>query len=117
MSEKENIQTGRIKLLIVDDEIEYVNVLSNRLKKRNVDVTKAFSGSEGIRALRGQNFDVAVLDLKMQDIDGIEVLKIFKKMDPQLENQRISALFSICTRYYCSAFTQAGRNKIQDNRR
>ncbi len=84
MSEKENIQTGRIKLLIVDDEIEYVNVLSNRLKKRNVDVTKAFSGSEGIRALRGQNFDVAVLDLKMQDIDGIEVLKIFKKMDPQL---------------------------------
>jgi DNA-binding NtrC family response regulator len=75
----------RIKLLFVDDEKAYVNVLSNRLIKRNIEVEKAYSGSEGIQALRKQDFDVAILDLKMEDMDGIEVLKIFKKMYPQME--------------------------------
>ncbi|MFO7600290.1 MAG: response regulator [Candidatus Desulfacyla sp.] len=75
----------RIKLLLVDDEEAYVNVLANRLMRRDMDVTKAYSGSEGIQALRGRDFDLAVLDLKMEDMDGIEVLKIFKKMDPRLK--------------------------------
>ena len=84
MPKNENLQAGSIKLLLVDDEEGYVNVLSNRLGKRNIEVTKSFSGSEAIQALRGQDFDVAVLDLKMEDIDGIEVLKIFKKMVPKM---------------------------------
>ncbi|OQX26732.1 MAG: two-component system response regulator [Desulfobacteraceae bacterium IS3] len=75
----------RIRLLLVDDEKGYINVLSNRLSKRGIDVSKANSGSQGIQILRNKDFDVAVLDLKMEDMDGIEVLKIFKKMDPELE--------------------------------
>ena len=85
MSGNEKHQAEPIKVLLVDDEKGYVNVLSNRLGKRSITVTKAFSGTEGIQALRKQDFDVAVLDLKMEDMDGIEVLKIFKKMDPQME--------------------------------
>lgn len=73
-----------MRLLLVDDEKDFVNILSKRIKRRNIDVTKAFSGAEAIRALRGQVFDVAVLDLKMEDMDGIEVLKMLKIMDPQL---------------------------------
>ena len=84
MAETEKGQTDKIKLLIVDDEEGYVNVLSKRMTKRNIDVTVALSGSGGIQALRKHDFDVAVLDLKMEDMDGIEVLKIFKKMDPNL---------------------------------
>lgn len=84
MPKEKNLQTCSIKLLLVDDEEGYVNVLSNRLGKRNMEVTKSFSGSEAIQALRRQDFDVAVLDLKMQDMDGIEVLKIFKKMVPKM---------------------------------
>ncbi len=79
-----NIQSQGIKVLLVDDEEEYVYVLSNRLGKRNVDVTKAYNGSEAIQVLRKQNFHVAVVDLKMENIDGIELLKIFKKMDPEM---------------------------------
>jgi DNA-binding NtrC family response regulator len=75
---------GRIKLLLVDDEEGYVKVLSNRMGKRNIDVTKALSGTEGIQALRKEDFDVAVVDLKMEDMDGIEVLKVFKKMVPAM---------------------------------
>jgi DNA-binding response OmpR family regulator len=84
MAETDKGQTDKIKLLIVDDEEGYVNVLSKRMTKRDIDVTVALSGSGGIQALRRQDFDVAVLDLKMEDMDGIEVLKIFKKMDPNL---------------------------------
>jgi DNA-binding NtrC family response regulator len=73
-----------IRLLLVDDEEGYVNVLANRMSLRGVDVSKAYNGSEAIRILRRNDFDVAVLDLKMEDMDGIEVLKIFKKMDPDL---------------------------------
>ncbi len=76
--------TRQIKLLLIDDEVGYVNVLSNRLTKRGIDVTKAFSGAEALQALRKQDFDVTVLDLKMEDMDGIEVLRIFKKMCPQM---------------------------------
>jgi DNA-binding NtrC family response regulator len=73
-----------IRLLLVDDEEGYVNVLANRMALRGVDVSKAYNGSEAIRILRKNEFDVAVLDLKMEDMDGLEVLKIFKKMDPEL---------------------------------
>ena len=78
-------KVGRIKILLVDDEEGYVNVLANRLSKRNIDVTKAYSGTQGIQAVRKEDFHVAVLDLKMEDMNGIEVLKIFKKMYPEME--------------------------------
>ena len=77
-------QKGQIKVLLVDDEEGYVNVLAKRMTKRQVEVSVALSGSEAIQTLRKKDFDVAVVDLKMEDIDGIEVLKIFKKMDPEL---------------------------------
>ncbi len=73
-----------INVLLVDDEKGYLNVLSNRLLKRSIHATKAFSGTEAIQILRKKDFDVVVLDLKMEDMDGIEVLKIMKKMVPEL---------------------------------
>lgn len=84
MADRGTGQPGRIRLLLVDDEEGYVDVLSKRMTKRNIDVTKALSGSEGVQALRHGEFDVAILDLKMEDMDGIEVLKIFKVMDPKM---------------------------------
>ncbi len=80
----ESVQMPPLKILLVDDEEPYVNILSKRLRKRNFDVTATFSGIQGIQAVRKQEFDVAVLDLKMEDMDGIEVLKVFKKMVPEM---------------------------------
>nr|MBL0701069.1 response regulator [Desulfobacterales bacterium] len=73
-----------IRLLLVDDEKGFANVISKRLGKRNIDVATTYSGAEAIKVLREKKFDVAVLDLKMEDMDGIEVLKIFKTMAPDL---------------------------------
>jgi DNA-binding response OmpR family regulator len=84
MSVKVRVQTDPIRLLIVDDEVGFVNILAKRLRRRNMEVTSAYTGTEAIQILRKQDFDVAVLDLKMEEMDGIEVLKIFKKMDPKM---------------------------------
>ena len=73
-----------IKILLVDDEKGFVDVISKRMSKRNIEVTKAYSGKGALQALRKADFDAVVLDLKMEDMDGIEVLKIFKKIAPDL---------------------------------
>lgn len=73
-----------IKILLVDDEKGFVDVISKRMSKRNIEVTKAYSGEDALQALRKADFDAVVLDLKMEDMDGIEVLKIFKKIIPDL---------------------------------
>ena len=83
-SSAKNGNSDHVRLLLIDDEKDFVNILSKRIKRRNIDVKKAFSGTEAIQALRGQEFDVAVLDLKMEDMDGIEVLKMLKILDPEL---------------------------------
>jgi len=84
MKGPEKYQGGRIRLLLVDDEEGYVKVLAKRMTRRNMEVMTALSGSEGIQRLRKQDFDVAILDLKMEDMDGIEVLRVFKKMVPDM---------------------------------
>jgi DNA-binding response OmpR family regulator len=84
-SPEKDDKNNRIKVLFVDDEIAFVDVIAKRLSKRNMYVTGTYSGTEALQALRKEDFDIAILDLKMEDIDGIEVLKIFKKMDPKLD--------------------------------
>jgi len=84
MKGPEKYQGERIRLLIVDDEEGYVKVLAKRMTRRNMEVMTALSGSDGIQRLRKQDFDVAILDLKMEDMDGIEVLRVFKKMVPDM---------------------------------
>ena len=75
---------AKIRLLLVDDEIDYLDVLAKRLTRRGLSVSKAGSGAEALRILRERVFDAAILDLKMEDMDGIEVLKVFHAMDPDM---------------------------------
>ena len=81
---KEFVQPDRIRLLFVDDEKAFVEVIAKRLSKKGFDVTKAFSGPEALQAMRKADYDIAVLDLKMEEMDGIEVLNILGKMAPEL---------------------------------
>lgn len=75
---------SKIRLLLVDDETGFLKVLSNRLSLRGVETVTAASGALALQALRKSDFHVMVLDLKMEDMDGIEVLKIVRKMAPDL---------------------------------
>ncbi len=77
-------KTHQFSLLLVDDEVGFTEVLKKRISHRSIQVTAASSGAEAIQVLRRRDFDVAVLDLKMEDMGGIEVLKIFKRMVPAM---------------------------------
>jgi DNA-binding NtrC family response regulator len=81
MSVNKSIQPA---VLLVDDEEHFVETLAKRLTRCGISVMSASSGSEAILVLRENRFDVAVLDLKMEDMDGLEVLKIFKKVAPEM---------------------------------
>jgi DNA-binding NtrC family response regulator len=83
MVEAQVPQSG-IRLLIIDDETVFVEVLAKRLARRGVRVEKAFSGHQGIQLLRHRDFDAVLLDLKMVDMDGLEVLKVIKIVAPDL---------------------------------
>ncbi len=72
-------------MLLVDDEDDFRTTLANRLKLRKVDITDVASGNEAIELVRQKSFDVAIIDVKMPGIDGIETLKQIKQLQPAIE--------------------------------
>jgi DNA-binding NtrC family response regulator len=75
----------KIKLLIVDDEVRFLQAIARRLEMRDFEVTKATNGAEALAAVAGAKFDVALLDLKMPGMDGREVLEALKAEHQFLE--------------------------------
>jgi two-component system, OmpR family, response regulator CpxR len=75
----------KIKVLLVDDEKEFTDVLAERLETRDFEVAKAFSGDEALTLLRDKNIDVVVLDVLMPGKDGIATLQEMKQMKPIVE--------------------------------
>jgi len=73
------------KVLFVDDEIDFLDTLMKRMKKRGVDVSGVGSGEEGLKFLVEKSVDVVVLDVKMPGIDGIQTLRKIKKRYPLIE--------------------------------
>lgn len=74
-----------IKLLLVDDEVDFLKSLSERLSLRAFEVTTASDGKQAIKAAKKGHFDVAILDLRMPGMDGTEVLKVLKDKHKWLE--------------------------------
>lgn len=81
----EDTTTRPIRLLIADDEEDLVTFLAHRLRKRGLKVTMALSGAEAVSAGAQEKFDVAVVDLKMPDMDGIAVIEQLQKLQPFIE--------------------------------
>ncbi len=71
----------KIKVLLVDDEKDFVETLDERLQLRDFNVTTAFSGDEAIKLVEENDFDVIVLDVQMPGKSGIETLKEIKNME------------------------------------
>ena len=73
-----------MKLLFIDDEQTFLKYLAKRMMLEGFEVTTTFSGEEGVAAAAKEPFDVAVVDLQMPGIDGIEVQKLLKDLQPDL---------------------------------
>ena len=77
---------GNPFILLVDDEVSFVETLSKRLDRRNLKVLSAFGGQEALDILtKNRTLDVVILDVKMPDMDGIETLRKIKKDFPLME--------------------------------
>ncbi len=74
----------KIRLLLVDDENDFLNAYVRRLVRRNVDVSVACSGRDAVEAVKAADFDVVVLDVMMPGMNGIETLRQIKAYSPAL---------------------------------
>ena len=74
-----------LRILLVDDEKEFVQTLSERLKMRQFTNEIAYNGQEALDFTDEEDTEVILLDLKMPGIDGFEVLKTIKKTKPHIE--------------------------------
>ena len=75
----------KIKVLLVDDEEEFVKALAERMEMRNVGSEVALDGEQALEMVKDGIPDVMVLDLRMPGIDGLEVLEKVKKAYPGVE--------------------------------
>lgn len=73
-------------VLLVDDEVPFVEAMARRLKKRDVNIATSFSGSEALDVLgEDSSIEVVILDVKMPGMDGIETLAEIRKRFPLQE--------------------------------
>jgi DNA-binding NtrC family response regulator len=73
------------KVLLVDDEKEFLDLLGERMSARGMKVNTTTSAADAIKITEDQTFDAIVLDLMMPEMDGIEVLKTLKAKHPELQ--------------------------------
>lgn len=80
-----NDKEKQIQLLIVDDDEKFLATIAERLGLKDFNVTTATEGNQAIKAAKKGAFDVAILDLKMPGMDGMELLQTLKKKHRFLE--------------------------------
>jgi C4-dicarboxylate-specific signal transduction histidine kinase len=73
------------KVLLVDDEKDFLSIMSERMKARGMDVSTASSAKEAIQLAEKESFDAIILDLKMPEMDGLEALKVLKANKPEIQ--------------------------------
>ena len=76
---------NEIKLLLVDDEMKFLQVIAERLTLKGFDVIVASSGREALTSAENNLFDVAVVDFQMSGMDGTQVLEVLKGRHKYLE--------------------------------
>jgi len=78
-------------VLLVDDEVSFVETFGERLELRDFEISKAFSGREALQVLEeNKNVEVVILDVKMPGMDGIETLADIKRKHPLVEVMMLS---------------------------
>ena len=79
-------------VMLVDDEVPFVETMTKRLAKRDLRLIAAFSGQEALEILDKQpKVDVVILDVKMPGMDGIETLRKIKSAHPLIEVVMLTA--------------------------
>jgi CheY-like chemotaxis protein len=72
------------KILLVDDEKDFLDIMAERLAARGLDVATADSAEEALKMVIAVSYDAVIMDLMMPEMDGFKALKLFKKSRPDL---------------------------------
>jgi DNA-binding NtrC family response regulator len=73
------------KVLLVDDEKDFVETLAERMRARGMDVSSTTSAKDALKMSEEKHYDAIILDLMMPEMDGIETLKALKEKNPDLQ--------------------------------
>ena len=76
---------SQFKILLVDDEEEFVKTLGERLEMRGLGPDTAFTGEQALQKIAAEEPDIMILDIKMPGIDGMEVLRRVRKAYPRIQ--------------------------------
>src|SRR4030065_77494 len=74
-----------LRVLVVDDEADFLETIVMRLQRRKIDAYGVDGGKKALEIVENERFDVVVLDVLMPGLDGIETLKLLKKRKPFIE--------------------------------
>ena len=100
---------AKIKIMIVDDEVEFVKDLAKGLEIMGYEVFSAVNGNAAIELINNKKPEVVLCDYKVEDIDGTKVIEITKPLNPQ-------ALYMMVTAYYDESYNEifhkAGADQI-----
>jgi len=75
---------GLVRVLLVDDEAEFVETLAERLRSRGFHVEVALSGARAVEICRNARFAAAIIDFAMPVMDGIQTIKALREVDPEI---------------------------------
>lgn len=73
------------RVLLVDDEKEFLDIMEERMQARGIDVTTCTSAREALEKIETESFDAIILDFMMPEMDGLETLKAVKEMRPEAQ--------------------------------
>ena len=73
------------KVLLVDDEQDFLDAMATRMKDRGMDVSATTSAADALKLVESGAYDAVVLDLMMPEMDGLEVLKAIKEKRPEVQ--------------------------------
>ncbi len=72
------------KVLLVDDETDFLAIMAERIRTRGMDVSTATSAENALNMILKESYDVVIMDFLMPEMDGFKALKLFKKSRPDL---------------------------------
>ena len=79
------------KVLIVDDEKDFLDIMAERMSARGMDVSTATSAADALEMVRTEAYDAVIMDMIMPEMDGLTALKLFKESRPEVSIILLSA--------------------------
>lgn len=73
------------KVLIVDDEKDFLDIMAERMRARGMAVSTATSAENALKMVLKEDYDAVIMDLMMPEMDGFKALKLFKETRPDVQ--------------------------------